>query len=445
MNIHHITIKKVINGGYGLARLEDGRAVMVRQALPGETVDIRVSEEKGSYLHGIATTIHTAHPLRTAPPCPYYGACGGCDLQHCDYPGQLDLKKAIIADLLERQPARVLRQAAELLEEPSPSPLAFAYRQRIRLQVDAGGRPGFRRFHSHEIVPVCRCLVASEELNAALAGLLSHKGFSALLPQVAEIELLADPGRGTVVCLCHLKRRPRPRDLEQAAGIRRDLPGIDRIFFQGEAFPLTSVGGTSDKRQDDRTLSVLYPPAEGTPALHLGWEVGGFCQVNLAQNRRLIDTVTDFTAPGSGDTVLDLFCGMGNFSIPLARRCRSLLGIEGQGSAIRSARSNSLLAGLANCEFRRMPLHAACEELARSGRVFDCVVIDPPRQGAPGLAGQLASLTAGRLVYISCDPATLCRDLADLVAAGFVIRRIRPVDMFPQTHHIETVVLLEKN
>jgi 23S rRNA (uracil1939-C5)-methyltransferase len=445
MNIHHLTIKKAINGGYGLARLEDGRAVMVRQALPDETVDIRITEEKGSYLQGVATKIHTPHPQRTVPPCPYYGTCGGCDLQHCDYPGQLGLKKAIIADLLERHPAPAIRQAAELLEKPLPSPLSFAYRQRIRLQVDAGGRPGFRRFHSHEIVPVSRCLVAGEELNAALAGLLSHKNFSTLLPQVSEIELLADPERGTVVCLCHLKRRPRPRDLEQAAGIRHDLRGIDRIFFQGEAFPLTAVGRPADTRPDDRTLSVLYPPSEGMPALHLSWEVGGFCQVNLAQNRRLIDTVVDFTAPGPGDTVLDLFCGMGNFSIVLALRCRSLLGIEGQGSAIRSARSNSLRAGLANCEFHRMPLRTACEELARDGRVFDHVVIDPPRQGAPGLAAQLASLTAGRLVYISCDPATLCRDLADLVETGFAIRRIRPVDMFPQTHHIETVVLLEKN
>ena len=144
MNIHHLTIKKVINGGYGLARLEDGRAVMVRQALPVETVDIRITEEKGSYLQGVATKIHTPHPQRTVPPCPYYGDCGGCDLQHCDYPGQLGLKKAIITDLLERHPApgpqagrRAARRTAALppaLRLPAAYPSAGRCRRQTRLQ-----------------------------------------------------------------------------------------------------------------------------------------------------------------------------------------------------------------------------------------------------------------------------------------------------------------------
>ena len=193
-------------------------------------------------------------------------------------------------------------------------------------------------------------------------------------------------------------------------------------------------------------MGIIYPPEhEGSAGLELHWEVGGFCQVNLAQNRQLIRIVLDFANPSADEDVLDLFCGMGNFSIPLAERSRSLLGIEGQASAIRSARANCLINGLANAEFRQMPLHAACEDLARAGRSFACVVIDPPRQGVPGLARQLAALADKRLVYVSCDPATLCRDLAELLTHSFSLRRFQPVDMFPQTHHIETVVLLEKN
>jgi 23S rRNA (uracil1939-C5)-methyltransferase len=440
MNIHLLTINKVINGGYGLTRLADGRAVMIRQVLPGETVDIRITEESKSYLQGEATCLHSRHAARIQPPCPYYGACGGCDLQHCDYPWQLVLKKAIIADLLERQASPILQQAVDILEEPLSSPLTFGYRQRIRLQIDPGGRPGFRRFHSHEIIPVSRCLLARKELNLALAELLRHNGFQALMRQTTEIELLTDPGRGSVVGLFHLKRKPRPRDFETAAAIGSDIPRIDRLYFQGEAFPLTPIG-----KKNTPTLSVVYPKRDGIPEFSLSWEVGGFSQVNLEQNHNLIEIVVDFAAPKSDESILDLFCGMGNFSIPLARRCQNLLGIEGQGSAIRSARANSRQAELANCDFRQMPLHAAVDELSRNGRTFDAVVIDPPRQGAPGMARQLAALTGKRLIYISCDPATLCRDLADLIKEGFGLKRLRPVDMFPQTHHIETVALLEKN
>ncbi|KAB2888549.1 MAG: class I SAM-dependent RNA methyltransferase [Desulfobulbaceae bacterium] len=443
MNIHQLTINKAVNGGYGLGRMDDGRAVMVRHALPGETVDVRIERETPSYLEGVATRVYASHPGRIAPPCPYYGRCGGCDLQHGDYPCQLAVKREIIADLLQRHAGPAVHRAISVLAEPLPSPLAFGYRQRIRLQVDERGRPGFRRFHSREIVPVARCLIARDDVNLPLATLVPHPAASSLLQQTAELEIMADPGSGKTVCIFILKRRPRPRDFDHALLLCRDLAPIDRIFFHGEGFPLTPAAGSD--RQISRLLSVTYPAEKARPAMTLAWEAGGFSQVNLEQNRRLIATVCSFAAPAEEDTVLDLFCGMGNFSVPLAMSCRRLLGIEGQGSAIRSARANAVRAGLENSEFRQAQVHAACDQLAAQGAVFDCVVIDPPRQGAPGLAGQLVAITRRRLVYISCDPATLVRDLGDLVAAGFAIRRLQPVDMFPQTHHIETVALLEKN
>jgi 23S rRNA (uracil1939-C5)-methyltransferase len=446
MNINPVSIKKLVNGGYGLGRLQDGRAVLVQRALPGECVDIRILDDKKSYIQGIATTVHTSHAGRIIPDCPYYGDCGGCDLQHCDYATQLIMKKAIIADLLERHPSAELRQAADLLAEPLPSPAVFGYRQRIRLQIDSTGRPGFRRFHSHDIVPIGRCLLAREELNGCLAALQAHPSFALLMRHCSELELLADPDAERVVCLMHLRRKPRPKDSEAATRLCLDIALIDRIFFQAEGFPLGNAAKKPVAGGRERALGISYPPDdENAAALELSWEVGGFCQVNLAQNRRLIRTVLDFAGPDADEDILDLFCGMGNFSIPLAASARNLLGIEGQASAIRSARANGKKAGLTNVEFRQMPLHGACDELARSGRTFACVVIDPPRQGVPGLAPQLASLAAKRLVYVSCDPATLCRDLAELLANSFSLKRFQPIDMFPQTHHIETVVLLEKN
>lgn len=445
MNINPVTIKKLVNGGYGLGRLEDGRTALVQRALPGESVDVHILENKKSYIQGNATSIHIRHPDRVSPDCPYYGDCGGCDLQHCSYPGQLALKKTIIEDLLERHPSVGLREAVDLLAEPLPSPASFGYRQRIRLQIDPAGRPGFRRFHSQEIIPVTRCLLARQEINQALTALLPHPAFAALMRHCTELELLLDPVATRVVCLLHLQRKPRPKDIEAATRLSHDVPYIDRIFFQAESFPL---GNAAKKAPDarERTMGIIYPPdREGSAGLELHWEVGGFCQVNLEQNRRLIRTVLDFAQPAADEDILDLFCGMGNFSLPLAGRGQHLLGIEGQASAIRSARANCLRAGLVNAEFRQMPLHAACDDLVRAGRSFACVVIDPPRQGVPGLARQLAALTDKRLVYVSCDPATLCRDLAELLDNSFCLRRFQPVDMFPQTHHIETVVLLEKN
>ena len=177
----------------------------------------------------------------------------------------------------------------------------------------------------------------------------------------------------------------------------------------------------------------------------LAWEVGGFCQVNLEQNQELIKTVLAYCNLKQDESVLDLFCGMGNFSIPLSYRAGSILGIEGQGSAIRSARKNSAAAGRDNTSFHKSPIHEYCRDLDAAGQQFDCIVADPPRQGVPGLAQNLAALTRKRLIYISCDPATLCRDLCNLLDQGFSINKIQPLDMFPQTHHIECVVLLEKN
>ncbi len=159
----------------------------------------------------------------------------------------------------------------------------------------------------------------------------------------------------------------------------------------------------------------------------------------------MIQLVQQFARPEPTDRILDLYCGMGNFSVVLARQAGAVLGIEGQGSAIRSAKSNAERNHLTNCTFIKSDVASACRDLAARGESFATVICDPPRRGLSGLAGLAGILATTRMVYISCDPATLCRDLQDLVGQGFFIGAIQPLDMFPQTHHLETVVLLEKN
>ncbi len=442
-----LRIEKIVNGGYGLARRDNGQIVLLRHVLPGETVTARILEEKKGFAEAALIEIIEASSHRVPPPCPKYGTCGGCDLQCCDSEQQLRIKREIIVDLLERAPQSALQQAVPLLAAPLASPRLFGYRQRLRLQIDEHGQPGFRRFHSHQCVPISQCLLARPELNSALQQLQALPPFHKILATTTELELLLNPASSRVVCIFHLTRKPRPADMKEAEVLVETLPLVEKIFFHGQDFLPCGPDTGSREDRDSEGLQLLLPPFPGhtdQPPLSLSWEAGGFCQVNLEQNIQLIQTVLDFCRPDPETTILDLFCGMGNFSIPLAMQSASLLGIEGQGSAIRSARKNSDRAGLTNTLFEKSPIHERCQALAAEGRSFDCVVIDPPRQGAPGLARQLAALTRKRLVYISCDPATLCRDLGELTCSGFRIKKLQPVDMFPQTHHIETVALLEK-
>ncbi len=448
MTLETIHIAKIINGGYGFARLATGQVALVRLVLPEETAIINTEQAKKNYLFGTVQQILTENPARIPPPCKYYGQCGGCDLQHCNYDTQLTIKKGIIEDLLSRQNNPAVRESINLLAAPLPSPAVFAYRQRIRLQVGRHGVVGFHRFHSHDIIPIEKCLLAEDSINTTLAGLREHEDGRRLRELSTEIELQLNPQTNHTVPIFHFSRKVRPADTVAAERFCRDMREVERIFFVSTDFPMTgpySANDRKDHKEMDNIFTMHYPAiATVDRPINLCWEAGGFCQVNLAQNRRLIEIVLQFSQVKKTETVLDLYCGMGNFSIPLAMQAQEVLAIESQGSAIRSAKNNAALAGLTNTCFRKDSVHNSCMELAVKNQLFDCVIIDPPRQGAPGLARQLAAITAKRLIYISCDPATLCRDLADLTDEGFTISAIQPVDMFPQTHHIETVVLLEK-
>jgi len=442
MNQHTLLISKVINGGYGLGQLSDGRLAMVRQVLPGEEIVMTTEAEKKSYLLGRPSAILRPSRHRVEPPCPYYGVCGGCDLQHADYAEQLRIKHGILLDLLARQTGLPDAALPSSIALPLPSPQTFGYRQRIRLWVKDGASLGFRQHRSHDIVVIERCLIARNELNDALAALSAHRSLPTLLANTTELELLWNPVSGMVTSLFHLTRKPRSADISSAAALQQEIAVLERVFFSGPRFPLTAgaPAGCHSRLGIQTDLG-----AKGCRPFVMEWEVGGFCQVNFEQNRNLVDLVSKLAAVRPEETVLDLFCGAGNFSLPLAASARTLLGIEGQGAAIRCARRNGENAGLSNTTFRKQLIQKGCRELTAAGKRFDVLVIDPPREGIPGLAATISALCRSRLVYISCDPATLSRDLADLTSAGLRITAFQPVDMFPQTHHIETVVLLEKH
>ncbi len=439
-------IEKIISGGFGLSHGDNGQTTLIRGTIAKETVRARIDQKNKNVDKGVATLIEQASPSRVQPPCPLYGKCGGCDFQHMSYPCQLQSKRDILEELLQKSGSPLLHKAADnLLAPPIPSAEQFHYRQRIRLQTDQNDALGFYKYRSHNCVHVQVCLLAHPVINQFLQESHSYDGFRKLLPRTDSLEILYNPINSLVILLFHFKQKPRAADKNQAIALHKNSSLIQNIFFAGENFALSSPLSQNDS-QIPTDLSISLPPFPPytEKELTLSWESNGFCQVNIKQNENLIRTVLDFCSPDPNDTVLDLFCGMGNFSIPIAEQAASVLGIEGQGSSIRSARQNSLQAEQSNTEFIKSPIHTACKKLRQEEKRFDTIIIDPPRQGTPGLTKELSLLCNKRLIYISCDPATLCQDLRGLLEQNFCIKKLQPIDMFPQTHHIETVCLLEK-
>ncbi len=434
MATQHFHIEKHVHGGLGLSHTHDGKVTLLEGVITGEKVGARIYC-KGKHLQkGRANQIFEPSASRVQPACKFYKQCGGCDFQHMNYSRQLQAKEEVIKDLLLRSGHKTLIRVTEnVLASPLAADEEYHYRQRIRLQVDSRQTLGFYKRQSNNCVAINSCLLAKQEINDCLKKLRQQQTFRQLLDKSEALELLFNPASEQITLLFHLPRKPRPADNQHAKLLTDEINEIEHIFFYGKSFAASGKAILS------------FPVAYTQDKIRLSWESGGFCQVNLSQNQKLIQTVLEYCDISETDSVLDLFCGMGNFSIPLAEEANSVTGIEGQGSAIRSAKRNSADTGQTNTTFTKQNVHKACIEMAKTGKTFDVVVIDPPRAGAPELADQLAQLTNKRLVYISCDPATLCRDLASLLDNDFYLKKIQPIDMFPQTHHIECVVLLEKS
>jgi len=442
--LHSVLIEKLVPGGFGLGRLTEGIVVMVRYVLPGEKVLVRESHRKKNFIHAELAEVLEPAPDRIEPPCPLFSQCGGCDLQHTNYRNQLRLKTAMLVDNLQRAALKTSSQIVNSIDPPIDSPETFGYRQRIRLHADEMGRLGFYHHDSHTLVPTCQCLLAHPKLNEVLGQFDAVPGFADLLRQSLAIELLFNPAEDEVILLLDYSRKPRPKDRLHAKQVQEAIQGVSLVVMQvsGHGFFVP---------QHETCLSTPPLLAQTLPAditgtsLSLTWEAGGFCQVNLKQNHNLIKLVIDLLNGGSQNRVLDLFCGLGNFSLPIAMHGAGVIGLDGQGSAIRSARKNAAAAGITGSSFQKTPILAGVQQLLAARQTFQTILIDPPRQGAAEIISLLPGLAANKIIYISCNPATLVRDLALLHTSGYKLYRLVPVDMFPQTHHLECVALLERN
>lgn len=348
-----MTIEKLVHGGSGMAAHE-GRKVFVPFSAPGDVVEVEIVAEHPGYLEAELLAIVEPAPCRTAPRCPVFGVCGGCQWQHISYEAQLEWKGRILAETL----ARVGKIDDPPVLRALPSPMQWNYRDRMQLHVDSRGRVGYYRRGSKEVVEFEECAIAAEALN---------------------------------------------RELRERRGeISRRDRGIALRAHRGE----------------------------------------GFSQINPGQNENLRALVCEWLGQVPHSSVLELHAGSGNFTFALARVAGSVIATEIDGRAVALAARAQERERACNVQFHRMDDARA---VIRFGRFAEAVILDPPRKGCPEAIGAIAEALPRTVLYVSCDPATLSRDLRSLSVAGYRLIRAMPVDMFPQTFHIEALAMLSRS
>jgi len=413
-----VTIERILPGGLGIAHA-DGRTVMVALAAPGDRLRVRVDRAKGNVSFASIEEIITPSPDRVVPPCPYFGRCGGCDFQQLTYQAQLNAKAEIIRDCLRRL-ARI-EDIPDFQITPSPDP--WHYRSRAQWQNDAVRQKlGYFESGSRSVCDVAECAVLAPQLQETLESLRERMAGGSL-PDTRDFRaVVGDEGVSIAPPIAAPVGRGSSPTVREGSDSGNKSEGIREITrtIHGETYRLNAES---------------------------------FFQTNDALAPNLIDAAI---GDANGKTALELYCGVGLFTLPLARRFSHVIGIESDGAAAKFARESLLSAGLTNAEIAARDVGVWLDDIRRydSSRLspasaaaledqIEFLLLDPPRVGAESrvIAGILG-LKPRRISYVSCDPATLARDLKKLIAGGYRLTSLSAFDMFPQTHHVETIVHL---
>ncbi len=384
-NFVRLKIERFAHRGEAIGHL-DGLVVFVVGAIPGEEVVVDIFQRKPDYLRGRLLEVVTPSPDRTVPPCPYFGVCGGCQLQHVTYNRQLALKQAVVSDQLRRLGGFAAPPVRPTLGMDVP----WLYRNHARFSALYDGTLGFTMTGSRRLLKIGYCLLMHQKINEALALLHGH------CRKLHNVSIRYGFHTGQLLVA--------PR-----------IQAVEPRLPTGQAYYEEELHG--------RRFRIA---------------AASFFQVNTPQAETLAQLVLERLALPAGGVLVDAYCGVGTFGILAAEQAGRVIGIEESAAALADARHNAR--GLANVTFH---LGAVEDVLPALGERIDAVVIDPPRAGCrPQVLAALAELRPSRIVYVSCDSATLARDLRILVGSGCELLEVQPVDMFPQTFHVENVATL---
>jgi 23S rRNA (uracil1939-C5)-methyltransferase len=422
-----LVIDKAVYGGSGLARA-DGKAVFVPFTLPGETVEAEIVADKGGFSTAELQSVLEASPARTQPPCPYFGQCGGCHYQHAKYEAQVEIKRTILRETLERAHIREIPDIEAITAEP------FGYRNRIRLHVQVDPLSLCYKFRkSHTNLPVSACPIAAPVLQRAIE-IVNREGEPLGLAEfVTEIELFSAPDESSLlVSLWSGRSADEAKSFldEMSPRLRQLLPEV-----QGIGMFAMEKGRTSSRLlAHSAASSLLYSSGSHRYCVSLA----SFFQVN----RFLLDSLVQLVTAGEmGGEAWDLYAGIGLFSLPLAETFSAITAVESAPSAVRDLREN-----LRGAKHRVVASDTAAflrPAIRNRQPAPDLVVVDPPRAGLlRDVTTALGEIRPRKITYVSCDPATLSRDLAALLESGYRLRKMHLLDLFPQTYHIESVTHL---
>lgn len=436
MNSETVTITKMAYGGSGIGHRQ-GKVCFVPYTAPGDVVKIRVVQEKRSHLFAEVTEIIEPSPKRSNPQCPVFGKCGGCHWQHISYDSQLCHKEEIFKETLWR----FGRIPSEIVRPAIPSPLQYNYRSRVQFKLrfaDGKVHAGFYRPGSHVVQDLpTGCAIAHPTVNnlfPLLKQMVSRFHDRDKVPQID----IAVGENGDATVIIHFIGTDQQKAVSFFEKETADMARASGFFLQtGKKSKIIKIRGS-----DSLSYSLPRSMDSSEGDVDLGFSRGGFSQVNLPQNKQMVNLLHSWCDNVKG-RLLDLFCGNGNFSLPLSHKFDSILGIESYEPSIADARKNCELNGVDNAEYKAIDATEGISRLIEAADTFDTLILDPPRTGAADIVAFLPQLSPASIIYISCDPVTLARDLSYL-QQEYQVESSVPFDMFPHTYHLESMTLLTR-
>ncbi|OAT22713.1 23S rRNA (uracil-5-)-methyltransferase [Buttiauxella gaviniae ATCC 51604] len=419
-----VTVNDLDPFGQGVAR-HNGKALFIQGALPGEQVEITITEDKRNFAQAKVKRRLNDSPQRVTPSCPHFGVCGGCQQQHASIELQQQAKSKALARMMGAR-----ENPAVVNEIISGTP--WGYRRRARLGLNYQPKTqtlqmGFRKSQDSELVNIHHCPVLAPQLEALLEPLRQCLSELKAVRRLGHVELV-HAANGPLMVLRHLD-----------ALHDDDRQKLERFSH--------SHGVTLYLAPDSETLTALGndEPCYHSDGLRLTFSPRDFIQVNDGVNQQMVTRAIEWLDIQPTDRVLDLFCGMGNFTLPLAMRAGSVVGVEGVAALVAKGEYNAQCNSLKNVTFFHENLEDDVTRQPWAAQGFDKILLDPARAGAPGVMQHVIALAPERVVYVSCNPTTLARDSEALLEAGYQLRQLAMLDMFPHTGHLESMALFERN